>query len=976
MSNNPKATGFGSIISLLCFAVLIFLHSCTFSEICAGAADASLELASVTSSVNGYSATETENGDLSFKIKVSNSRFSGKAIIFVAIYEDNSLERVYTKKHTFAATESVWSFSQNCGYVTREQCVSVFLWNRSTLRPFCSPYVVPSGNDNFRKGEVYVNVGFEGSSNLFAKFNGKGNDLYKGEDESGEPCCVFKRTCSSDFHLDMHTQAYPAEKIVYQYDIKVVSDRLTYYSNLIQTDGNATTIHYLQSGALVADSQTLPLDKGKWYTISSVYDTEDHTVDVYLDYAIVAEDIDCGKAYNHVNSKMWRIHVPISSYQSDFYLDNICIYAGDAPRSLDGVGYTICNRVPIADYTVSDVYERPDQYKIRSQYSASALNGMHPRVMADKADFDKIRGDSASDDFTIFMLKYILPEADALLEDTDPLIYELRDGVRLLQVSYDMIDHMTLLGLAYQLTGDTKYAERAWIDLKSVAGFPDWHPDHALDVGAMAVGYAIGYDWMYDAFSDEQRSIIEEGVYRNGFAIYAEGYQGRHAKMVTSIVEPGNHCMVMNAGATMLGIAFSDVFPELSAYCISSAIHCLEAGIQQFTPDGEWFEGMGYTNMTVEYLVYQLSSLKKVFGSVYGLDRTAGLSKINEYYLYMQSPQGTFSYSDGASQNIHFEPGLLWFAEHYNDFDELSAFNNLYGFIPDMRTVLWYRGDKLGSETKLSPDKHYTGQEVLTMRDSWVRSQQTTFAAMKGFVPDYGHGHLDSGTFAFFANGVRWTYEYGSENYNLPGYWVGDLYTSPRWQYFRLRAEGHNCLVINPDEYGEYDPGAVARFERVESGVDSAVGVLDMTASHRGKAVSAKRGIHLTDNRKSMVIRDEVTLSENSTLYWFMHTDQNVSVNETGTGLVLTSASDPGNALYIDFVSSHPYEIAINPAVPLESSPHPEGMADDSAIKRIEVKAVADGNFTFTAKLTPYNVVNATAVSQYDVPVDTWSAVQ
>ena len=68
----------------------------------------------------------------------------------------------------------------------------------------------------------------------------------------------------------------------------------------------------------------------------------------------------------------------------------------------------------------------------------------------------------------------------------------------------DMVEQMSMLGMAYQLTGDKKYADRAWLDLESVCTFPDWHPEHHIDVGGLAVGVAIGYDWMYDAFSDEQ----------------------------------------------------------------------------------------------------------------------------------------------------------------------------------------------------------------------------------------------------------------------------------------------------------------------------------------------------------------------------------------------------------------------------------------------------------------------------------------
>ena len=54
------------------------------------------------------------------------------------------------------------------------------------------------------------------------------------------------------------------------------------------------------------------------------------------------------------------------------------------------------------------------------------------------------------------------------------------------------------------------------------------------------------------------------------------------------------------------------------------------------------------------------------------------------------------------------------------------------------------------------------------------------------------HSHLDLGSFIVDALGVRWACDLGADDYNMPGYFGGK-----RWTYYRLRAEGHNTLVIN-----------------------------------------------------------------------------------------------------------------------------------------------------------------------------------
>ncbi|MBO5370123.1 MAG: heparinase II/III family protein, partial [Clostridia bacterium] len=538
------------------------------------------------------------------------------------------------------------------------------------------------------------------------------------------------------------------------------------------------------------------------------------------------------------------------------------------------------------------LYLRPSKDEIFEDFKKSGKAGNHPRVLADADDFEKIRSLVKTDSTMKWWADKIIAEADKLCEDNTPLVYELRDGVRLLYVSYDMIDHMFSLGMAYQLSGNKKYAERAWIDLESVAGFADWHPQHALDVGAMACGYAVGYDWMYDAFTSSQLAYIEKGALRCGFSVYEDGYQNHNSYMANGITMENNWSMVMNGGATMLGAAFYDVYPEYSSYLISSAIRCIEFAIYKYAPEGSWKEGMGYAGMALEYLTYQLATLKDIFGTVYTLDATDGLDKIPEFYLYMQTPMGCFGYGDGASQNVHFDAGMLWIGSHFGDYSTLMTYNNLFGFGIDVRNLLWYEPEKISGNTELSLDKLYDSLSVLTMRDTWDKNEHKAFAGIKGFEVDVGHGHLDHGSFMFYSGGTRWTHDFSNENYNLPGYWQGATHKDPRWQYYRVRGEGHNTLIINPDEYGEFDPSKRARFIRYESKPNGVIGVIDTTEANMGKAKKVQRGVYFADNRRSLVVRDEIQTNGECTMYWFLHTQQNAKLTHDGKGVIMTDKTD------------------------------------------------------------------------------------
>ena len=77
-----------------------------------------------------------------------------------------------------------------------------------------------------------------------------------------------------------------------------------------------------------------------------------------------------------------------------------------------------------------------------------------------------------------------------------PLEYKIV-GPRLLAQSMAAINHIVTCGMAYRLTGDVRFAERARRDMLTASAFVDWHPSHFLDVAEMALAVGIGYDWLY-----------------------------------------------------------------------------------------------------------------------------------------------------------------------------------------------------------------------------------------------------------------------------------------------------------------------------------------------------------------------------------------------------------------------------------------------------------------------------------------------
>ena len=80
---------------------------------------------------------------------------------------------------------------------------------------------------------------------------------------------------------------------------------------------------------------------------------------------------------------------------------------------------------------------------------------------------------------------------------------------------------------------------------------------------------------------------------------------------------------------------------------------------------------------------------------------------------------------------------------------------------------------------------------VVTMRSSWD-DPNARFVGFKGGDNKVNHSHADLGTFVLDAMGYRWAMDLGPDDYNLPGY-----FGKERWNYYRLRTEGHNTLVVD-----------------------------------------------------------------------------------------------------------------------------------------------------------------------------------
>ncbi|MBR3934333.1 MAG: heparinase II/III family protein [Clostridia bacterium] len=673
------------------------------------------------------------------------------------------------------------------------------------------------------------------------------------------------------------------------------------------------------------------------------------------------------------------LYLPLKAISEDVFGKKLTAVTADVNNGLVVVSDSTFS---VSSSKVQDLnsylfFDRPSPQKILSDYKVTSTYGEHPRLMLTDALTAKIKEESkVSGSYKKTWRSRLMDRANQLTtqtaDGTAVVEYVFPDGLRLLNECEKFKGYMMILGLAYNLTGDGSYARTAWQHIKTVSEFPDWNPRHHLDVGSMSAGYAIAYDWMYDYWTEEQRLYMENTIYKHCFYLAAQGYKGA-SDGLGGITLQHNHNFFCNGGVSMAALAFMDVYPEISSSLVSDAVRLVELVIKTLAPNGASEEGPGYTSIISDNMSKMYASIDTALGNLYNIDISEGLSDIVPFFFYIQSDVTGFNYSECDDGTQPFSSaGLLWLCSHYKikGFKDVIAKAKAFRYNYNEELVpllLWYEPGSESEEAKLSLDKFYPRYSLISMRNTFGSNQ--VFVGLKGgeTVSSIFNSHMDQGSFVFDALGQRWANDLGKDDYNLPGY---NDRLNTRWNIFRLRSEGHNTITINPDKNPGFVVKSKADITDFDSGTTKSKAVVDMSEVLADHVTGAKRGFLFTDNRTSLVVRDEINLKEQSDIYWIMYTK--TTATQDGNKVTLTKSN---KSVTIDFISSHPGEIIIESAAPMSTAPVVSGQSSNSGYTRIIYKVNASGTANITAKFTPKGAAadsDVTDVSAYDNAISTW----
>lgn len=575
------------------------------------------------------------------------------------------------------------------------------------------------------------------------------------------------------------------------------------------------------------------------------------------------------------------------------------------------------------------------------------LRSGHPRLLATPSDFDSLKQRVATDPQLKLWNAALRREADKLLTQP-PSKYEIPDGLRLLSVSRRVLYRIQLLALLYRLDGDARWRDRAWEELDAAGQFPDWNPRHFLDTAEMTHAFAIGYDWLFDAWSAGQRDAPRTAMVENGLKPVLEIHRNKSGWTRAR----HNWNQVCNGGIGMGALAIADDEPQLAGQFLHDALLSIQIPMAEFAPDGAWAEGPGYWDYATTYNVAFLAALETALGTDFGLAQMPGFAEAGTFPVYLTGPLNrTFNYADGGDGAVR-APHLFWMARKFNR-PEFAVYERRLAS-PEPLDLLWF-DPKLEAGQGTEPlllDKHFRGADIVTLRSAW-NDRDALFVGFKAGDNKANHSHLDLGSFVFDALGKRWAVDLGAENYNLPGY-----FGKARWTYYRLRSEGQNGLVLNPGGGPDQEPSAAARIERFESKPTRAFAIANITPAFAKHAQSVRRGVALCD-RQRLLVQDEIRAVEPVDVWWFMHTAAQIELSVDGRSATLKQGD---TTLMAEVLSPPAAKFETRSAEPLPGSPNSEGQNRNVGIRKLTIH-VADARELRIAVLLTSHRHNSTPIT-------------
>jgi hypothetical protein len=420
--------------------------------------------------------------------------------------------------------------------------------------------------------------------------------------------------------------------------------------------------------------------------------------------------------------------------------------------------------------------------------------------------------------------------------------------------------------------------------LAQLSAEPSWNARPViksfLDCAEIAVAVSLAYDWLYNEFSDQERRMFADSLFRHVLAPALAAYEDHFAQWPR---RRDNCTLVSNSGILVSALAVLDRYPDISRQLIQKALVSSWNVFDGLAPDGAWPEGPSYWSLAMRYAGLMVAALESTLHYSFGLADRPGFAQTGDFALHAVGPFGAaFNFGD-SEPRLDMAP-LAWFAHRFKrPIDALLVDQYDGWYLPF--TVIWPARPRLKpSGIKVPTGKVFHSNNLACFRNTWSRDPGAypVYLAIKGGnvsgpgarsppLPEdvFLHNQADAGSFILDGARQRWILDLGADDYDLPGYFDHgpDNRSGSRWRYYRTQTAGHNTLVIDG---GNQIPDARAPIVGNCVDGDCKWAVFDLSAAYGKPAGSIRRGAALIG--RQVVIQDEVRAKFSGKIVWTVHT--------------------------------------------------------------------------------------------------------
>jgi hypothetical protein len=445
-------------------------------------------------------------------------------------------------------------------------------------------------------------------------------------------------------------------------------------------------------------------------------------------------------------------------------------------------------------------------------------NLSHPYLYFTNEEKQAIITRSQKDPESRDIMERLLAECNRLLfTPVDiPIPREIRDS------RYDLSDNSLnisgnyrhsayILAFIYQMTGDERYAKKAYEFADAICDMDTWVmracqfpkaytrvspwnvPDEKImfsfDIiaGDISVDMAAVYDWLYPALNKYQRDRIRGALLEKAIV----QVRGDWNMQWWATAYRCNWCTWCCSGLGLAALALYPEHPDLTDMLAETFNRC-DRTLSFIDPEGGWQEGASYWSQTMRMSVLFADAMKRATNGKMNLFANQKLAAHpSDFGLFtFVPPDGGINIGDASFHKVGSARYYNRIAIEYQDGISSWMRKNIYNEGDDIFDVIWPKNTvspKLPDIASL----HFSYIDWTVMRSDFTDPNKVMVACKAGMLDDPHHGHLDCGQFMVYWHGKGYICDLGTAAYDEK-YFDAEKYETPQ-----ASGIGHNLIFVN-----------------------------------------------------------------------------------------------------------------------------------------------------------------------------------